>query len=650
MPERARWYAGAQTERGVASSAPGHRTGAGSTIVRHLAEDPAFEGIGYATAAKLWKAMGEGLYAALGNGDVACLAEVIGPDRAERLAGAWREKLAEGDVVVWLSEHGFDARLAKKIIRLWGAEAAGKLREQPYAMMALANWRVVDAAGLQMGIDPADPRRMVAAVEAALYDRLDGRHTWTCRREIVTAVGKLLRCPPSSAQEAVVLAEQHLAAFAVDEGLQPAGAHMMERFVADRIRTMLAEPAMGDLIAREVSAEELDAWLDGADAGLNDEQRRAVHLAIRERFGIVSGGAGVGKTTVLRAVARACSDFGRSIHMMALAGRAAVRIAEATGRPATTIAAFLKGVEARKIPLGPESLVVVDESSMLDLPTFYRLLRALPEEARLLLVGDTAQLPPIGFGLVTHVLAVRPEIPAVELTRVYRQSETTGIPSVARAVRAGALPDLPSEVLGLAGGVALVQTDEIATNDIVDVVADLGGFSDDLRILCAVKAGPAGTEVLNKRFHEIFAVGRRRHPTRDFAEGEPVMFLKNDYRLDLRNGSLGRITAIEDDLVTVDFDGNELELTGMALGDLTLAYAITVHKSQGSGFRRVVVPVQRTRLLDRSLVYTAITRATDLAVMVGDAGVIREALGRSTHAERRETALGVMIAAGRTSN
>jgi exodeoxyribonuclease V alpha subunit len=625
---------------------PGRRTGAGTTIVRHLAEDPAFEGIGYATAAKLWKALGDRLYAALGNGDVACLAEVIGPDRAERLAGAWREKLAEGDVVVWLSEHGFDARLAKKIIRIWGAEAAGKLREQPYAMMALANWRAVDAAGLQMGINPADPRRMVAAVEAALYDRLEGRHTWTRRREVVGAVGKLLRCPWATAEEAVAFAEKHLAAFAVEEGLQPAGAHMMERYVADRVRTMLAGPAMGDLIAREVSAGELDAWLDGADATLNDEQRRGVHLAICERFGIVSGGAGVGKTTVLRAVARACSDFGRSIHMMALAGRAAVRIAEATGRPATTIAAFLKGVEARKIPLGPESLVVVDESSMLDLPTFYRLLRALPEEARLLLVGDTAQLAPIGFGLVTHVLVGRREIPAVELTKVYRQSETTGIPAVARAVRAGALPDLPSSTDGLDGGVALVPATELTTDAVVDVVADLGGFSDDLRILCAVKAGPTGTETLNARFHAILAVGKRRHPTRHFAEGEPVMFLRNDYQRDLRNGSLGRIVSIEDDRITVDFDGVEHELTGLALEDLTLAYAITVHKAQGSDFRRVVIPIQKTRLLDRALVYTAITRARDSAVLLGDREMLSQVLKRESHVENRETALSRLLDAG----
>lgn len=623
----------------------GRHAKSGETIVRHLAEDPAFEGIGYATAAKLWRAFGAELYALLGNGDGARLTEVLGADRAERLVLAWKEKLAEGDVVVWLDEHGFDARLAKKIIRLWGAEAAAKLREQPYAMMALADWPVVDAAGGRMGIALDDPRRLVAAVEAALYARLDQHHTWIAQRDVVAAVGRLLKCPPAQAEQAVAAAIAQRAAIPIEGGLQAAGAHMMERYVADRIRQMLVEPAMGDLIAREVSDAELAAWLGRQDLGvaLDDEQREAVRIAVQERIGIVRGGAGVGKTTVLRAVARSCAAFGRTTHMMALAGRAAVRIGEATGWPASTIAAFLKGVEARTIALGPESLVVIDEASMVDLPTMYRILRCLPDGCRLLLVGDPGQLPPIQFGLVLHALVDRNEIPSVELTRVYRQTEATGIPAIASAIRIGQLPELPDKVDASSSGVALIPSGDLATQQIVDVVADLGGFAEDFRIVCAVKAGPAGTEAVNARFHDIFAVGKRRHPTRRLAEGEPVMFLRNDYQRDLRNGSLGRILKIDEAKVTVDFDGTEQELAGPALEDLTLAYAITVHKAQGSSFRKVVIPIQKTRLLDRSLVYTAITRATDLAVMVGAGEMLRQALERDAHSERRETALGLLL-------
>lgn len=258
---------------------------------------------------------------------------------------------------------------------------------------------------------------------------------------------------------------------------------------------------------------------------------------------------------------------------------------------------------------------------------------------RVLLVGDPGQLPPIGFGLVLHALIERPEIPSVALVRVHRQSEATGIPSVAKAARACAMPEFLDRAQSGTQGVALIGKDEVTADDLVDVVAELGGFSDDVRILCAVKAGPAGMEALNARFHEIFAVGKRRHPTRRFAEGEPVMFLKNDYRRNLRNGSLGRIAAIDGDRLVVDFDGDEQEMAGYTLEDLTLAYAITVHKAQGSAFRRVIMPVQTTRLLDRSLVYTAITRAVDLAVLIGNRDVLKRALERPPHTDRRETAL-----------
>lgn len=625
----------------------GHHAGSGATLVRHLADDPDFRGIGYATAGKLWTAFGQDLYSILGNGDPEPLTELLGAERAESLVRTWQEKLAEGDVVVWLDENGFDARLAKKIVRLWGDRAALKLRETPYAMMALANWPVVDVAGRRLGIGAGDPRRLTAAVEAALYDRLEQHHTWTSADNLVHGVRRLLNCGPGKAGEAIAVAVDHRAVIAAGDGYQAAGAHMMERYVANRIRQMLEEPVMGDLIARDVSDAELTAWLDhGArDFGftLNEEQREAVRIAVQERCSIVRGGAGVGKTTVLMAVWRACEAFGRVVHMTALAGRAARRISEATGWPASTIAAFLKGVEARTIALGPESLVVVDEASMLDLPTMYRILRCLPDGCRLLLVGDPGQLPPIGFGLVLHALVDRKEIPAVELTHVYRQTEATGIPAVARAVRAGTMPAFLSKIDKTVGGVALIPTDQPSANAIVDVVADIGGFSEDLRVICAVKAGPVGTVALNKRFHDIFAVGKRRHPTRHFAEGEPVMFLRNDYQRELRNGSLGRIAGIDGEVVQVDFDGLVHELAGANLLDLTLAYAITVHKAQGSSFRRVVIPIQKTRLLDRSLVYTAITRATDLAVMVGNEQVLREALEREAHADRRETALGRMM-------
>jgi exodeoxyribonuclease V alpha subunit len=299
-------------------------------------------------------------------------------------------------------------------------------------------------------------------------------------------------------------------------------------------------------------------------------------------------------------------------------------------------------VEKHETMIADGALIVIDEASMIDLPTFYRLLRCLPETIRMILVGDPAQLPPIGFGLVLHALKEQPYIPQVELTKVYRQADETGIPTVAGAIRVGNLPSLPAVIGEDRCGVVLIsRSDPLQTEDIVDIVAELGGFGEDLRILSAVKAGPVGIDALNARFHTIMAAGK---PTwHGFAVGDPVMFLRNDYRRDLRNGSLGEVKAIEDELLLAVFDGNEHLFQRKDLGDLMLAYAITIHKAQGSQFRRVVMPIAPSKLLDRSLIYTGVTRAIDLAVMIGSPSVLGPAIAQEQFASRREVGIDALL-------
>lgn len=634
-PPRARGY-----DR---SRSAGQET-AGATLVRHLAETPAFEGIGYAKAARLVGTFDEDLPRLLAEGDPLPFVPVVGERAAASLVAAWREDLATNDIVVWLAENDLDVRLAGKIVRLWGADGAARIRQHPYALMALAPWPVVDATARRLGMALDAPARLVAAVEAVLYDRIQQQHTWTSSRKLLGRLEKPFGVPPELAKRAVLLAADAGAAIALADGWQPAGAMMMERFVLERLHAMATGPAVGDLVARDVGDAELQRWLDGAGGAvgveLNEEQQSAVRLAVQGRIGLVLGGAGVGKTTVLKAVCAACATFGRVVHLMALAGRAAVRMHEATGRPSSTIAAFLKACEAGKVVLGPESLVVVDESSMVDLPTLYRLLRHLPEECRLLLVGDPAQLGPIGFGLTLHAFAYMEWIPQVRLTRIYRQAESSGIPVVAASVRDGRLPVLPAEI-GQGHGVVLVATsNEPTCDEIVDTVAALGGFRDDLRILSPVKMGPAGTFALNDEFHRLLARGKPVLEGHAFAEGEPVIYGRNDYRRGLRNGSLGEIIAVGDGVLAVDFDGERQEFTGTAIDDVSLAYAITVHKSQGSQFRTVVVPVCSSRILDRSLIYTALTRATERVVLVGRESVLAKAVEQMAAADRRQTGFG----------
>lgn len=613
-----------------------------TAIVRHLAENPAFVGIGYATAGRLAAALGDDLARALAEGDFAALTPILGAERSETLVAAWRDRQGEGDVVVWLAENGFEGRLARKVVGLWGAEAASRLRADPWLMMALAGFESVDAAVRRLGLPLDADERSIAAVEAVLYRRLDENHTWTEKGEVERRAGRLLRCRPAEAAAPVSKAVATGAAVPLGTGLQPAGAAMMEAFVADALAGLLAERRSEDLIAREVGAQELDAWLDDASAtigvDLGIEQRAAVQMALRSRFGLLTGGAGVGKTTVLKAVVDASEHFGRAVHQMALAGRAAVRMTEATGRKAWTIAAFLKSVEARQIVVGPEALLVVDESSMLDLPTLYRILRAMPASGRLLLVGDPAQLPPIGFGLTLHALERIPAIPKVELRTIRRQSTTSGIPVVAAAIRNGRLPGLePFD--RETGDVSILDCgpNEVATQ-LVDVVAELGGIGP-VRILSALKAGASGTAAMNACFHRIMSLGGTAGSSR-FVAGEPVVFLRNDYRRDLRNGSLGEVVSIETDGdVIAFFNGTEHRLTGRDLDDLDHAYAITVHKAQGSAFRTVVIPIVASRLLDRSLIYTALTRGIERVVFVGCVEALRISVEKPPLSMRREVGL-----------
>lgn len=622
-------------------------------IVRHLVENPAFVGIGPASARRLADRFGEDLPRVLANGDVSALAEVLDEERAVTLVAAWRLRLAEGDVVVWLDEQGIGPRQAARIVALWGEEAPARLRTRPYDLLAVMDWQVVDRVGRGLGVQPDAPERLVAAVEAVLYGRLVEQDTVTPRPRLVAAVEDLLGIPVG--ERAIALAVEEGAAFEVPDGYQPAGAHMMETYVADRIGDLLADRGVRDLLTSRTTDEQIRTWLDARErAGgtvLDPEQRDAVVMGVRAPVGILVGGAGVGKTTVLRTMCDACAAFGRSVHLVALAGRAAVRMSEATGRPAHTIAAFL-AAEHTAASLGANALVVVDESSMVDLPNLYRLMMRMGEGCRLLLVGDNAQLPPIGFGLVLHQLVDVPGIPLVRLVRIHRQAAETGIPVVAGEIRAGRLPKMGEALEGKGSGVVFLPGSgpnrSPTLQDVVDAVSTCGGWSEDIRILCPTKRSEAGTESVNAHFHSLLRHGRIRMSDPDYAVGEPVMFLRNDYRMGLRNGSLGTVTEILEDGLEAEFDGIRHELTGAKLEDLTLAYGITIHKAQGSAFSRVVIPIAPSRLLDRSLIYTAVTRARDQVVLIGDIEAFERAVTSSANAHRRIVGLRAAFEASST--
>ncbi|GAA0569622.1 AAA family ATPase [Caenispirillum bisanense] len=626
-------------------------------LIQGLLAGPRFPGIGAVTAHLLWEHHGETLYQVLDKGDLTAILAALGDstrarEQAEVLVSVWPEIAAEPTVLAWLDRHGFPPRLAHKVIGCYGGEAIAKLVQDPYRLIAFAPWSAVDRAARSMGIGPADERRLVAACQAALYGRLDQSHTWTPDATFRRLLGRQLG-RSTAINTAIDLAVEDGAIVGVDTGWQPLGPLAMECAVAERIAALVsgadAQASQPQLFHRRPADTLTEGWLDrwqGAHGmRLNQRQREAVGSALTCSFSLLLGGAGVGKTTVLRAICDFAHEVGVTVHLMALSGRAALRMTEATDRPARTIAGFLQRAEAGDLALDDEPLLVVDEASMVDLTSLYRILRACPPGCRFLLVGDPGQLPPVSFGITLHALADNDLVPKIELVEVMRQSAETGIPAAAAAVRAGQLPDLraydPADDIGVS--FRACPRDEIVAT-VKEIAADLAGRSH--QIIGSVKGtgveADGGIRAINNALHAVYAHGRPLLPG-DFAVGEPVIWTVNDYDLRIMNGSLGTVVrhAVDDgqEVLVVDFDGEQRHVPVSALGNLEHAWAITAHKAQGSQFDTVVIPVTRSRILDRTLLYTAITRAKRRVALVGDRTAFEAAVRQPPSSSRRQTGM-----------
>lgn len=615
----------------------------GHHVVQFLSGRPEFVGVGPATAQRMWDAFGEDLLNILREGDVKRLSGVLPRTQAEIVCTAWRNQTAITEAVAFFDRHGIANRSARKAVDLWGDDALAKLQENPYRLLTLCSWAEVDQAAARLGIRPNDPRRQVGAVEAALYERLDDKHTVTAEEAVVLQTQKLLGGTSEEAGHALSAAVEDGAAIPCSGGYQPAGAAYAERFIEARIRAALNHAdGQKHLLVSRPTHEAMSAFLARysslATHPLTDEQANAVMMALSHRFSILSGGAGVGKTTTLRAINEAGEHLGVHIHQLALAGRAAQRMAHATGRPARTISSWLWDASKGGAETGAHTLVVVDEASMLDLPTLYRILFYLHEDASLLLVGDVAQLAPIGYGLTLHRLVLTPCIPRVELTRIMRADETTGIPTVSRAIRDGMIPPLPAYEKGRMGcSIIECQQDEIIES-IERVRDDLRG--EDVQVVGSTYAGRAGIDSINTYFHRYNAHGRLRLGR--FSEGDPIIWTKNDYNRGLWNGSMGSVLKIGEDCLIAQLDGKTYQFMKSDLPDkMDLAYAISTHKAQGSQWSSVVVPLSPGRLLDRALLYTALTRAERRVVLIGDRRLLERVVTRPSTSLARDVALSV---------
>lgn len=643
-------------------------------------------GIGPERAEALWLAFGHDLKTVLSDERyIPEIAAVIAPDHknlAPQLAAAcirsWKEAETETRTLAWLDAQGIeDISLARHICQMLGETAIEKLRANPYCLVPLVPWEKLDSLGQKLfteaGVQsPAtDVRRLVGACDAVVKAHITYGHTAGTLQSLTNGLAKCLTVEGDSPLVAAAIAagKRNGAILVVtDDWWRAPGCAAMEDLVLKRLHEIAESTSPIKLPKRKVLEQLLSATRVNGHP-LHREQCDAVLKIVLNPLACLQGGAGVGKTTTAKAICDVWEKFGGNLVLTAIAGKAALRLSRSTGRLAMTIARLRLQLEEREAieqklegdlkpsqrqaaaakleklaQITSSSLVLVDEASMLDLTSANALLKFMPTGARLVLVGDEAQLPPVGFGLIYHRLVEDDAITA-RLAVIHRQTDATGIPMVAASIRNGAIPELASYA-GPGDGVSFIEhAGKNLQHKIKEVWEQVSGV-DGLAplIVTATNKGDAGVHALNALLHRAWHESRtleemKGHFGQWFTAGEPVTFLKNDYPKGLFNGLLGHVIRIDPDQGTLlakfeDYDEPHI-LGDEDLLDLQLAYAITCHRAQGSQAPAIIVPVYATRMLDPSWLYTAVTRAERQVVLIGSREVLMEALLRTRAADRR---------------
>ena len=570
----------------------------------------------------------------------------IGRTRAESIKDAWRDQRRVRDIMVFLHSHGVGSSRAVRIFKTYGHEAISLITENPYRLAADIRgigFLTADRIAASLGIDRLAMIRARAGIGYALTEAMDDGHCGLPLAELKETASRLLEIPAPLIERAIEL-ELQAGAIAADEiagtqGIFLAGLYSAERIVALRLRSQ----ATGPLPWPAIDAEAALGWVERRlDMTLAPMQAEAFRLALRSRLLVITGGPGVGKTTLLNAILAVLAAKRVTMALCAPTGRAAKRMSEATGREAKTIHRLLEvdprtgGFRRQESNPLECDLVVVDEMSMVDVPLMHALVRAVPPRAAVLLVGDVDQLPSVGPGHVLGDIIDSGAVPVVRLTEVFRQASASRIIVNAHRINAGEMPELSPS--GADSDFYFWEADdpEVAAQRLLQVVCERiparFGLDPmrDVQVLCPMIRGALGARSLNAELQKLLNPGREPRLERygwTFSPGDRVMQVENDYDKDVYNGDLGFIQSIDPSLshLTVDFDGRPVEYEAADLDQLALAYATTIHKSQGSEYPAVVVPVstQHYAMLQRNLLYTAVTRGRRLVVLVGQ----RKALG-----------------------
>jgi exodeoxyribonuclease V alpha subunit len=621
------------------------------------------KGVGPVTAKRIAETFGSYTLQVIDN-EPQRLREVpgLGPKRVERIIRAWEEQQQIKAIMLFLQELQITPGLAVRIYKQYGEQSLSIVQTSPYRLaddVYGIGFLTADRIAAAMGIPHDSPQRIGAGLRYTLSQASEDGHCYLPWDELAAQGAKLLevdeRDVAATLEAIVITREVHVEAWDGQRLVYLLPFARAERGVAERIHDLLRAPSTIAPFFRDANWPRVFAFLaEKRGIELTAKQREAVQMALTNKVSVLTGGPGTGKTTSLRTVIMALEQRGEKFLLASPTGRAAKRLSEATSAPAMTIHRLLEftpmgGVHFKRNAENPldAAMVIVDEVSMLDILLANNLLKAIPREAHLLLVGDADQLPSVGPGRVLRDCLESLAVPSVHLDEIFRQAAGSAIIDNAHRINAGEFPF----TRGMEDFFFFPRSEadacaELAVELVAERIPRRFGLDPtrDIQVLTPTHRGPAGVANLNTLLQAALNPpdrGRAEHHmgATTFRVGDRVLQLRNNYDLEVYNGDIGEVVAIDpvEQLLTVRYDGErDLAYDFGLLDELTLAYAISVHKAQGAEYPCVVIPMltQHYVLLQRNLLYTAVTRAKSLVVLLGNKRAIAMAVKNNRVAAR----------------